>query len=125
MKKRLTVTASSLVIISLLGILFFRQAVQSETDRLTNANVPENQTIRILSEKLKDASEEEIYAYFHTFSDDQKIIADPSGGFLTSLDGHYTVSERQDDTGQTIVQSFDDPKVAATIREVKDYLRNH
>lgn len=124
MKKRIFPIVS-LVGILLLGLLLFHPTVQSAINLATGESVSDNQTIRILAEKLEGASQEEIDAYFGPFGDDKKIIADPSGGFLTSIDDRYTVSKRQDWTGRTIVQSFDDPKVAATIGEVKEYLRNH
>ncbi|MGT2783939.1 hypothetical protein [Streptococcus merionis] len=125
MKKNLLISAASLIGVTLLGLIFFQSKVQSSTSTTVGDSLPENQTIRIMYEKWRNASEEEVNAYFQPFSDDKKIIADPSGGFLTSIDDNYTVSKRQDWTGRDIVQSFDDPKVAATIGEVKAYLREH
>ncbi|MGT2755986.1 hypothetical protein [Streptococcus ovuberis] len=125
MNKNRIVTVVSLIGITLLGVIMFQSKVQGSTNAMAGDTIPDNQTIRIMAEKLGDASEEEVDAYFQAFDDDQKIIADSSGGFLTSIDGRYTVSKRQDWTGRTIEQSFDDPKVAATIGEVKAYLKAH
>lgn len=85
----------------------------------------ENLTIQVLSEYLMDKSEEEIEAYFGDLPDDQWIIAVRScGGFFfrddNSRDGVVEIFEN-DNIIESV--SYSDENGAATIGEVKEYVK--
>lgn len=110
-----------LAVVSLGGLLL-RHSAHAHASEET---VSDNRTLQIYSRLLKDASEEEVDEYFQYNDDETLIIADESGGYLSSLTNDVnSYSELHDGDGKLIERvSFGDKKVAATIGEVKEYLK--
>lgn len=104
----------------LLGVLLPQQRAVASEERKSD-----NRTIQIYARLLKDASEEEVNDYFQHHDDATLIIADKSGGYLSSLTNDVnSYSEVRDENGNLLERvSFGDETVAATIAEVKEYLR--
>ncbi len=104
----------------LLGVLLPQQRAVASEERKSD-----NRTIQIYARLLKDASEEEVNDYFQHHDDATLIIADKSGGYLSSLTNDAnSYSEVRDENGNLLERvSFGDETVATTIAEVKEYLR--
>lgn len=104
----------------LLGVVLPQQRAVASEERKSD-----NRTIQIYARLLKDASEEEVNDYFQYHDDATLIIADKSGGYLSSLTNDVnSYSEVRDENGNLLERvSFGDETVAATIAEVKEYLR--
>lgn len=104
----------------LLGVLLPQQRAVASEERKSD-----NRTIQIYARLLKDASEEEVNDYFQHHDDATLIIADKSGGYLSSLTNDVnSYSEVRDENGNLLERvSFGDETVATTIAEVKEYLR--
>lgn len=104
----------------LLGVLLPQQRAVASEERKSD-----NRTIQIYARLLKDASEEEVNDYFQHHDDATLIIADKSGGYLSNLTNDVnSYSEVRDENGNLLERvSFGDETVAATIAEVKEYLR--
>ncbi|MBF0787299.1 MULTISPECIES: hypothetical protein [unclassified Streptococcus] len=108
------------IIATSLGGFLLKQPALASEDAL-----PNNRTIQIYAHLLKDASEEEVNDYFQGEDDATLIIADKSGGYLSTLTNDvHSYSEVRDENGDLIERvSFDDETVATTIAEVKEYLQ--
>lgn len=104
----------------LLGVVLPQQRAVASEERKSD-----NRTIQIYARLLKDASEEEVNDYFQYHDDATLIIADKSGGYLSSLTNDVnSYSEVRDENGNLLERvSFGDETVATTIAEVKEYLR--
>ncbi|MGT2800095.1 hypothetical protein [Streptococcus marmotae] len=120
MKKiyKLAIIATVLLVLPVL----FMNRLSANSDQISETKVPENRTIKIYAELLKDSTEEEVDAYFRHSDDNDKIIAYPGGGYLTSPDGKG-FSQRFDKDGNEEILFFEDDSVSATIREIKEYLK--
>lgn len=125
----LGLTAASLVFAS---TLLHQQEVNSlETEEVVHVEevivddvATENHTLRLFEMQLGDSSEEEIEAFFAMDSDDQRVLADSSGGYFTTIDNSDSIFEITDENDETHYYSLYDESVSATIGEIKEHLQD-
>lgn len=106
--------------------LLHQQEVNSlETEEVIVDDVAtENHTLRLFEMQLGDSSEEEIEAFFAMDSDDQRVLADSSGGYFTTIDNSDSIFEITDENDETHYYSLYDESVSATIGEIKEHLQD-
>ena len=90
----------------------------------------ENYTIRVLTENLKDSNQAEIEQFFEGLSDDTRICADKTGGFVYRSKDALPVDAAQPDAAvstnqasQEQVHDINGPD-SATVKEVKEALKS-
>ncbi|GGE34141.1 hypothetical protein [Streptococcus himalayensis] len=124
-KKKIAVILG-LSVIGLTGIYWGKNAqVENLKDEDVQQVSEENYTVRILAKEWKDADDDKLEELFQGMPDDQRILADDTGGFT----GKWQTSPEDTALGPIInpdgtieEQDLSSPK-AATVGEVKAAIR--
>ncbi|KXT84710.1 hypothetical protein STRDD11_00833 [Streptococcus sp. DD11] len=106
------------------------RAADAASEQAAPAVKANNYTIKVLTENLKDSSQEEIDQFFEGLSDDTRICADKTGGFVYRSQDAPQVNPNQPDAavstnqaGQEQVHDINGPD-SATVKEVKEALES-
>ncbi|MBP2621229.1 hypothetical protein ACVRXQ_04700 [Streptococcus panodentis] len=126
MKKILLILAALLLLTWTVQL----RAADAASEQAAPAVKANNYTIKVLTENLKDSSQEEIDQFFEGLSDDTRICADKTGGFVYRSQDAPQVNPNQPDAavstnqaGQEQVHDINGPD-SATVKEVKEALKS-